>query len=429
MSKTEVARSAWRATSRGHCAENDFALCLLVDSPEARRWYVSVVRRPRLGARLRSLGTRHADVTLAVVLTALTQLEAWTIEASYLQAPRLPIALTTLAMSASVGWRRRAPLAVALVTAGALLVQLVLVHPPHSTSAPLLVWMVVVYSVAAHAPQRDAVFGGVAMVAAVDVWAIVHDGGNEFVFLTVILGGFWLVGRVVRSRNELAGALAKRTLELENEREERARLAVAVERSHIARELHDIVAHTLGVIVMQAGAERLHLHDDSPTCDAFASIESSGREALSEMGRLLGMLRSDGEGRELAPQPGLARLDALIDRVRTAGLDVELIVSGDPRELGPGADVSAYRILQEALTNTMRHGRAERARVRLSWEPCALEIEVADDGIGPPMKHGGTGHGLVCIRERVALYGGTLVVSRSELGGFRLCARLPAVVE
>ena len=148
-------------------------------------------------------------------------------------------------------------------------------------------------------------------------------------------------------------------------REERARLAVAVERSHIARELHDIVAHTLGVIVMQAGAERLHLHDDSPTRDAFASIESSGREALSEMGRLLGMLRSDGEGRVLAPQPGLARLDGLIDRVRAAGLDVELIVSGDPRELGPGADVSAYRILQEALTNTMRHGKAERARVRV----------------------------------------------------------------
>ena len=268
-------------------------------------------------------------MTLAVVLTALTQLEAWTIEASYLDAPRLPIALTTLAMSVSVGWRRRAPLAVALVVASALLVQLALVHPAHSTSAPVIVWMILVYSVAVHASQRDAVLGGVALVAVVDVWAIVRDGGNEFVFLTVILGGFWLVGRVVRSRNELTDALAKRSLELENEREERARLAVAVERSHIARELHDIVAHTLGVIVMQAGAERLHLHDDSPARDAFASIESSGREALSEMGRLLGMLRNENEARLLAPQPGLARLDGLIDRVRAAGLNVELIVSGE----------------------------------------------------------------------------------------------------
>ena len=246
----------------------------------------------------------------------------------------------------------------------------------------------------------------------------------------MIFTGFWIAGRVVRSRNLLTTALAERTEELEIEREERARLAVAEERSRIARELHDIVAHTLGVIVVQAGAERLHLSEDSPARRAFASIESSGREALEEMGRLLGMLRAGDEEGLLAPQPGLARLGGLIDTFEAAGLEVELVVEGAPRSLGPGADVSAYRIVQEALTNTVRHSGSSRARVLLRWDPVALEIEVADDGVGPPAARDGRGgHGLLGIRERVALYGGALVTGRSDLGGFLLVARLPVATE
>jgi signal transduction histidine kinase len=144
------------------------------------------------------------------------------------------------------------------------------------------------------------------------------------------------------------------------------------------------------------------------------------------MGRLLGMLRRDGERDTLVPQPGLAQLEELLGSVRATGLDVELQVEGTPRLLGAGADVSAYRIVQEALTNTLRHSGSRRARVRLRWEPTALEIEVADDGIGPPAGTRRGGHGLLGIGERVALYGGALVTGRSELGGYLLVARLAA---
>ncbi len=377
---------------------------------------------------VRTFVAHHSDVFLAVVLTLVTQVEAWTIRASYLDAGRLPIAVTTLVMSGSLAWRRRAPLPMAVAISAAVLLQAVVASTPHPTSAPLIVWMIAAYSVAAHAGRRQAIAGGTVLIVSVDVWAVADNGGSEFVFLTVILTGFWIVGRVVRSRNSLAAALAERTRELEGEREERARLAVAEERSRIARELHDIVAHTLGVIVVQAGAERLHLREDSPTRDAFASIEGSGREALEEMARLLGMLRGSDDD-VLAPQPGLARLDAMLDTVRATGLDVELIVEGEPRPLGPGADVSAYRIIQEALTNAVRHSGSAHARVRLRWEPTALEIEVADDGIGPSVQQSPGGHGLLGIRERVALYGGALATSRSDLGGYLLSARLPLTTE
>jgi signal transduction histidine kinase len=359
----------------------------------------------------------------------LTQVEVWTIKASYLEASRLPIALATCVMSVSLIWRRRAPLGMAVAISVAAVLQAIVVPTPHPTSAPFIVWMIAAYSLGTHAPRRSAAVGVVSMIACLDFWAIVQHQGSEFVFLTVILAGFWCVGRLVRSRNRVAVELAERTRELEQEREEHTRLAVAEERSRIARELHDIVAHTLGVIVVQAGAERLHLQNDSPIRDAFTSIESSGREALEEMGRLLGMLRVDGEAGMLAPQPGLARLDALLDSIRATGLDVELVIEGESRQLGPGADVSAYRIVQEALTNTVRHGTSEHARVRMCWEANALEIEVADDGVGPPPRQTRSGHGLLGIRERVALYGGVLVTGRSDLGGFLLSARLPLATE
>jgi signal transduction histidine kinase len=385
------------------------------------------LRRP--ASTVRPFLARHGDVALAAALTLLTQVEVWTINASYLQASRLPIALTTLVMSVSLAWRRTAPLGTAVTISAAAIVQTLVAPTPHPTSAPFVVWMVAAYSVGANAPRRSAVAGGLVLIASLDLWAIAQHQGSEFVFLSVIMAGFWAVGRIVRSRSCLAAELAQRTRELEREREERTRLAVAEERSRIARELHDIVAHTLGVIVVQAGAERLHLQAGTPMRDAFASIESSGREALEEMGRLLGMLRIEGEAGLLAPQPGLARLDPLLDTVRATGLDVELVVEGEPRALGPGADVSAYRIVQEALTNTIRHSGSDHARVRLRWEANALVIEVADDGVGASAPPSRGGHGLLGIRERVALYGGVLVTGRSDLGGFLLSARLPVATE
>jgi signal transduction histidine kinase len=370
---------------------------------------------------------RYGDVALAVVLATIGELDVW-LPDDYHTGSRPVLGATTLAMTLALAWRRRRPLGTALFIAGVLGLQTTFAPTPHPPDSPFIVWMIAGYSVAAHVGFRGAVLGLAALIAAVDSWVTLtpNSGGTDLVFISIILLGFWLAGRVVRSRNVLAATLRERTQELEQEREERARLAVAEERARIARELHDVVAHTLGVVVVQAGAERLHLPADSREHETFASIERSGRAALEEMGRLLGMLRVDEDADALVPQPGLARLDELLDHVRATGLDVELVVEGTPRALGPGADVSAYRIVQEALTNAVRHSGSSRARVRLRWDSAALEIEVADDGVGPPSELPRSGHGLLGIRERVALYGGALVTGRSDLGGYLLVARLAA---
>jgi signal transduction histidine kinase len=380
--------------------------------------------RSTLG-QARALSRRFGDVALAVALAIVGLLDVL-VPDNYHTGSRPVLAVTTFAMTIALAWRRRHPLGVALFISAVLFAQTAFAPTPHPPDSPFLAWMIAVYSVAAHTDFRAAALGGIALLVAVDSWVSLtpNNGGTDLVFISIIMLGFWIAGRVVRSRNVLASALAERTRELEREREERARLAVAQERSRIARELHDVVAHTLGVIVVQAGAERLHLSPDSPAHATFASIEQSGRSALEEMGRLLGMLRTDPEHDALVPQPGLARLDDLLAHIRETGLDVELVVEGTPRALGAGADVSAYRIIQEALTNTVRHSGSRRSRVRLRWGAAALEIEVADDGIGPPTEPTHSGHGLLGIRERVALYGGALVTGRSDLGGYLLVATL-----
>ncbi len=379
--------------------------------------------RTNLLSRLREATARWGDVALAAALTTFVQVGIWT-DDGYLTGSTPFLAFTSLLMTAPLAWRRRFPLGVALVVSGAILLQVIVERSSHPPDAPFLAWIVTSYSVAAHADLRRALAGGALLIVAIDLWA--YNTGDDLVFIPVILAGFWIAGRVVRSRNVLAAQLAERTHELELEREERPKLAVAEERARIARELHDVVSHTLGVIVLQAGAERV-APDESSARETLGSIERSGREALAEMGKLVGVLRSN-EAEERTPQPGLARLDELVDRVRETGIDVELVVEGDPRTLPASVDVSAFRIVQEALTNTVRHSKSSRARVRLRWEPTALEIQVADDGVGPPAESGrreGGGHGLVGIRERVALFGGVLATGRSDLGGYLLTARLP----
>jgi signal transduction histidine kinase len=267
--------------------------------------------------------------------------------------------VTSLCMTVPLAWRRRAPLAVALAVAVALLVQVALEPSPHPVDSQFLVWIVTSYSIAAHTDFLRALMGEVVLIFAVDAWA--YQTGDDLVFVPVILTGFWIAGRMVRSRNVLASELADRTHELEREREERARLAVAEERTRIARELHDLVSHTLGVITVQAGAERLHQAPGTPAFEALSSIERSGRQALAEMGRLVAMLRTEADGRVADPQPGLGALEALLAGVRETGLAIDLVVEGEPHELAAGLDVSAYRIVQEALTNTIRHGRSHRA--------------------------------------------------------------------
>jgi len=373
-------------------------------------------------ARLRAALERRpfaVDATIAVLLAGLVIGDLLT-SGDYYTASKAIYVPAGLLMTLPLAWRRRYPLPVCFIVMGALAAQALAVGSAPTPDMALPAWLLAIYSVAAHCDRSDALVGGAASVVAGLVWI----GIDDFLFPVVVFGGAWCAGRLVRQRQVHAAALEERNAALERARETHARIAAAEERARIARELHDVVSHTLGVIVMQAGAERLHLAPGSSSREAFASIERSGREALEEMGRLLGMLRVDGERPALVPQPSLERLDELLDRVRSTGLDIGLIVEGDPRELGGGLDVSAYRIVQEALTNTVRHSRSRRCRVRLRWEAAALEIEIADDGVGPPADPA-PGHGLTGIRERVALYGGALVTGRSDLGGYLVVARLP----
>jgi len=249
----------------------------------------------------------------------------------------------------------------------------------------------------------------------------------------------WVAGYALRERSEQAEAaemratLAEREREAaemratlaEREREASARIAVAEERTRIARELHDIVAHAMSVMVLQVGAVRHKLPQTlEEDRDALGRVEQAGRTALAEMRRLLGAMRNDGDGIELGPQPSLAALDSLVEDVSRAGLPVQLHVDGEPFQLPRAIDLSAYRIVQEGLTNALKHARATHADVTVRYRPDELELEVADDGKGPATANG-HGHGLVGIRERVQIYGGEMSAGAAPAGGFVLSARLP----
>ena len=251
-----------------------------------------------------------------------------------------------------------------------------------------------------------------------------HSPG-DIVLLPVVFSLAWLAGLTQRMRTLQAETAEQRAERAERERDMAARVAVAEERARIARELHDIVAHAMSVMVLQVGAVRHRLPDElAEDAEALKGVEGTGRGALGEMRRLLGALRRDDEDAELAPQPGLARLEPLLEDVRKAGLHVDLEVDGDPFPLPEGIDVSAYRIVQEGLTNTLKHGHASSARVEIGYEPDELRIDVRDDGDGAASGDG-LGHGLIGLRERVKIYGGSMSAAAARDGGFVLSTRLP----
>jgi signal transduction histidine kinase len=277
--------------------------------------------------------------------------------------------------------------------------------------------------------ERQARFGlaVVAGGAAIIVYNDPSHAPGEFVFIPLVFALVWVAGFAVRTRAAHAEAAEQRAVHAEHERETAARIAVAEERARIARELHDIVAHAVSVMVLQVGAVRHKLPDaQREDRDALSHVEQAGRAALTEMRRLLNAMRGDGEDAELAPQPGLDRVDALIGEVGRAGLPVHLHVEGEPIALPRGIDISAYRILQEGLTNALKHANASRADVELRYDPGQLRIEVRDDGDGAGHNGAnGVGYGLVGIRERVKLYGGEMSAGRAREGGFVLTTRLP----
>ncbi len=338
-------------------------------------------------------------------------------------------ALAGLALTLPLVARRRAPLAVACSFTVVALAQALLggglfdgqPPPPGALAAGVVTF----WSLGAYAEDRIARIG--AGIAVGGLWATALAGTEidiqSFLFAGLLVVTPWLVGRGSRAR-------AQRLALLEQEARQRERAAVGEERARIARELHDVVAHSVGAMVAQAqGAGRVLDRDPERAREALEAIERTGRTALDEMRRSLGVLRRTDADAPLAPQPGLGGLDALVAQARDSGLEVELVTEGEPASLPAGIDLSAYRIVQEALTNTLKHAGPVRTRVAVRYGAGELQLEIADDGApGRPAANGGAGgdgQGLLGMRERVALYGGELRAGRRPEGGFVVRATLP----
>lgn len=377
---------------------------------------------------------RAADTVLAAALAVFSVVGDATVEPGdeVAKASMWVAVPLTLVSCGALAWRRVRPAAVMTVVGGVVVASI----------AVNVVWwsggiaaIFALYSVAAHGERRASVVSLILTMAAIafalasyrlrndtDLTAV-DVAANYLMFVTA-----WILGDNLRNRRGYVAGLEERAAGLERQREDEARRAVAVERGRIARELHDVVAHHVSVMVVQAGAARrvLVAHPDQAT-EALASVEAVGRQALDELRRVLGVLRSvpaaDGTD-DRAPQPGLDAVALLAEQVREAGLPVDVQVEGDVRPLPVGVDLSAYRIVQEALTNALKHAGPARASVTLRYGADGVELEVVDDGRGAASP-AGNGHGLLGMRERVELFGGELKVGPRPGGGYAVRARLP----
>ena len=373
--------------------------------------------------------TSTTDRLLALVLAACGQAEVWLQGAG--GAPPALTAAAVLVMTLPLAIRRRHP----LVAVGAALAGFTAVFATTDITSdddayvPWIVMLVATYAAGAYTRDRAAIAGGVCALAFPLVLALTDPDGfsvGGLVFMGSIALPPYLAGVAIARRRDREAALERHAMTLDAERERAAAAAVSDERARIARELHDVVAHGVSMIVVQAqGGGRMVRIEPDDAEQAFAAIERTGREALTEMRRLLGMLRATDERAAIAPQPGVERLGELIEGVRSAGLPVDLQVEGAVTALPPGVDVSAYRIAQEALTNALKHAGPTRAQVRLRYLADAVELEVSDDGTGDASRGAAAGHGLIGMRERVSLYGGRLDAGARPSGGYMIRARLP----
>jgi signal transduction histidine kinase len=386
-------------------------------------------------ARLRRLkGATALDIAFVLFIAVSTETHIFNHSdpSTEIAGPRWLTVPLPLVIALPLLWRRTRPLVVCALVLGGIVVQSVVSGHSAEGFQLILIWVVVPYSVAAYCARRDAVVGLAIVLAAFAVYALENDdvmsgrAGDVWAgaFFLILAVGAWLAGLVVHGRRE-AAALSERAIALERD----AQIAAAEERARVTRDLHDIVSHNLSVVVVQAAGARARAETRDVDLGTLEKIERSGREALAEMRRLLGVMREEpaAEGPALEPNPGLTQLDVLADRVRGAGLAVDLRVDvGD--DVPPAIGLSAYRIIQEALTNTLKHaGPDARARVVARREEDALVVEVADDG-GPghaDAQANGGGHGLVGMRERALLLGGRLDAGPRPGGGFIVTARLP----
>jgi len=321
-------------------------------------------------------------------------------------------------------WRRVWPIPIAVVVVVA---EAALAVNGGGLSVALAL-LVMAFTVGAETEGRRSWLGLGLLVVPFFAGLMTNEGGlvvGDLAAGLVLIVGPWVAGRTLRARARALADAMEREAAFEREKQREADAATTRERTRLARELHDIVSHSISVIAIQSQAVRRRLGPDhAPEAADLAGVETAARDAMAEMRRLFGVLREEGEQAALAPQPGLAELDQLLVRVRDTGIRVDLDTRGDPVELSPGLDLAAYRIVQEAVTNALRHSGAGHLHVGLRYAPGELEVTVEDDGHGIHDATAG-GHGLRGIRERAELYGGTLDVGPGDRGGARVHARLP----
>jgi signal transduction histidine kinase len=386
---------------------------------------VQDVKRPRLW----SLARRYWFDAVLIVGVGLGIAES-TVRQGDRGGPQGPLWFDVLAILATVVplfARRRlpfaAPLAVGVAIAFSSFVDQNFVHE----LVPPLAGLAAVFLVAMVQDRSQALAGLAAAVGVVAVAA--HNdptgGAANFIFFSIVSSIIWTIGFAIGRQFHAAEEAKERAAQAERAREERARAAVADERARIARELHDVVGHSVSVMTVQASAVRrlLRPHQERQR-EALLVVEQTGREALAEMRRMVGVLRRPEEAPALAPQPSLEHVDKLVAHAREAGLPVELSIEGTPEPLSAGLDLTAYRLVQEGLTNALKHAQASHAEVLVRYGDDHVEVTVSDDGHGVGGGDGG-GHGLVGMRERVSVYGGELEAGPRAGGGYRLRARLP----
>jgi signal transduction histidine kinase len=332
----------------------------------------------------------------------------------------------TAALMTPLFWRRRHPLAVFAITAGVSFLQWLAGVDVLTANMAVLVAM---YGVASRRTLRWALAAGAVVELGVLLSLLREDAPFElFPSASVFVITIWITGIYVNTRRRYVESLVERAERAELERDQQARIATAAERVRIARELHDVVAHNVSVMVVQADGAGFAIDSDPDQARrAVRIISTTGRQAMAEMRRLVGVLREDaGTEERYSPQPGVAQLGDLVEQVRASGLPTDLTVSGTPRDLPAGEQLVIYRIVQEALTNTLKHGGPRaRATVDVVYGDHEIELKVTDDGRGAsaPWAHGG--HGLIGMRERVAMYGGSVDAAARVGGGFLVVARLP----
>jgi signal transduction histidine kinase len=376
------------------------------------------------------------ELLLAAAVTGSALYDIWVVPPLFddgITGPQVANTVLFVLVGFALILRRRFPVAMLLAVVALMELQRLLsdpsAQPPFQTFIALLAAF---YSVGVYAAPRPAAIGGAvagALIIVADLpYLLAGDPHLDTIPSWLFMGTAWLAGWAFHRRRAEAAHLKERAARLEREREERARAAVAAERARIARELHNVVAHTVSVMVIQAQAAQRQLEGDKHDAQqALESIEDSGRQALVELRRLLGVLRHTDEQPALVPQPGLRQLDALIDQFRAAGLSVELRVEGEVQDLPPGVDLSAYRIVQEALTNVLKHAGPVHVGLAVRYLNDDIELEIIDDGVGCAWKVG-SGHGLIGMRERVSVYGGVFESGGRAGGGYFVRARLPFTI-